>query len=46
LLDVDMLNVVFVLLLTTAILGPVLTERFAPAMLPELAPPRRLKTAS
>ncbi len=46
LLDVDMLNVVFVLLLTTAILGPVLTERFAPAMLPEVAPPRRLKTAS
>jgi Kef-type K+ transport system membrane component KefB len=46
LLDVDMLNVVFVLLVTTAILGPVLTERFAPAMLPEVAPPRRLKTAS
>jgi Kef-type K+ transport system membrane component KefB len=46
LLDVDMLNVVFVLLLVTAILGPVLTERFAPEMLPEVAPPRRLKTAS
>jgi Na+:H+ antiporter len=46
LLDSDMLNVVFVLLLVTAILGPVLTERFAPAMLPEVAPPRRLKTAS
>src|SRR6476646_4500004 len=46
LLDVDMLNVVFVLLLTTAILGPVLTERFAPGMLPELAPSRRLPRAS
>jgi len=44
LLDVDMLNVVFVLLVVTAILGPVLTERFAPAMLPEVT--RRLKTAS
>jgi Na+:H+ antiporter len=46
LLAIDMLNVVFVLLLVTAILGPVLTERFAPQMLPEVAPPRRLKTAS
>ena len=46
LLDVNMLNVVFVLLLVTAILGPVLTERFAPEMLSEAAPPRRLKTAS
>jgi Na+:H+ antiporter len=46
LLDVGMLNVVFVLLLVTAIVGPVLTERFAPEMLPEVAPPRRLKTAS
>jgi Kef-type K+ transport system membrane component KefB len=46
LLDVDMLNVVFVLLVTTAILGPVLTERFAPALLSDVAPPRRLKTAS
>ena len=46
LLDVSMLNVVFVLLLVTAILGPILTERFAPEMLPEVAPPRRLKTAS
>lgn len=33
LLDARMLNVVFVLMLTTAILGPVLTERFAPRML-------------
>jgi Kef-type K+ transport system membrane component KefB len=33
LLDRSMLNVVFVLMLTTSILGPVLTERFAPRML-------------
>ena len=46
LLDVHMLNVVFVLLLVTAILGPVLTERFAPGMLPEVARARRLKPAS
>jgi Kef-type K+ transport system membrane component KefB len=46
LLDLDMLNVVFVLLVVTAIAGPVLTERFAPEMLLEVAPPRRLKTAS
>ena len=30
LLDVKMLNMVLVLMLTTAVLGPVLTERFAP----------------
>jgi Na+:H+ antiporter len=46
LLGVEMLNVVFVLLLVTAILGPVLTERFAPGMLTEVAPPRRLRPAS
>src|SRR5215831_19411472 len=46
LLDANMLNVVFVLLLVTAILGPVLTERFAPEMRSEAVPPRRLKTAS
>lgn len=46
LLDVHMLNVVFVLLLVTAILGPVLTERFAPAMRPEVASRQRLKPAS
>jgi Kef-type K+ transport system membrane component KefB len=45
LIDTDMLNVVFVLMLTTSILGPVLTERFAPGMLQE-ASPQRLKTAS
>jgi Kef-type K+ transport system membrane component KefB len=32
LLDVRMLNVVFVLVLVTAILGPLLTERFAPRL--------------
>ncbi|HEY2117605.1 MAG TPA: cation:proton antiporter [Candidatus Acidoferrum sp.] len=39
LLDVKMMNVVLVLMFTTAILGPVLTERFAPQMLPELSAP-------
>ena len=34
LLDGRMLNVVLVLMLTTSILGPVLTEKFAPRMLP------------
>ena len=34
LVDGRLLNVVLVLMLTTAILGPVLTERFAPRMLP------------
>lgn len=46
LLNAEMLNVVFVLLLTTAVLGPILTERFAPAMLPEVLRPKRLKSAS
>jgi len=35
LLDSKMLNTVLVLLVTTCILGPVLTERFATEMLPE-----------
>jgi Kef-type K+ transport system membrane component KefB len=35
LVDGRLLNVVLVLMLTTAILGPVLTEHFAPRMLPE-----------
>ena len=34
LVDGRLLNVVLVLMLTTSILGPVLTERFAPRMLP------------
>jgi len=38
LIDVSLLNVVLVLMLTTAILGPVLTQRFAPRILPDKAP--------
>jgi len=38
LIDGRLLNVVLVLMLTTAILGPVLTERFAPRMLTDLRP--------
>ena len=38
LVDGRLLNVVLVLMLTTSILGPVLTERFAPRMLPERTP--------
>ena len=34
LIDGRLLNVVLVLMLTTAILGPVLTEHFAPRLLP------------
>jgi len=34
LIDDRVLNAVFVLILTTSILGPVLTQRFAPSMLP------------
>jgi len=37
LIDVRLLNVVLVLMLTRAILGPILTERFAPRMLEEEA---------
>jgi hypothetical protein len=39
LIDERLLNAVLVLMLTTAILGPVLTERFAPRMLKDEAPP-------
>ena len=38
LLDIRVLNVVIVLMLTTAILGPVLTERFATKMIPKNQP--------
>jgi len=38
LVDDRLLNVVLVLMLTTSILGPVLTEHFAPRMLPALRP--------
>jgi Kef-type K+ transport system membrane component KefB len=46
LLDAEMLNVVLVLVLTTSILGPILTDRFAPALLPEASTPARLRPAS
>jgi Kef-type K+ transport system membrane component KefB len=39
LIDLSMLNVVLVLMLTTAILGPVLTERLVPRMLEDEAAP-------
>jgi len=39
LIDERLLNAVLVLMLTTAILGPVLTECFAPRMLKDEAPP-------
>jgi Kef-type K+ transport system membrane component KefB len=38
LIDGQLLNVVLVLMLTTAILGPVMTAHFAPRMLPEKTP--------
>ena len=38
LIDRELLNVVLVLMLTTSILGPVLTERFAPRLLEHEAP--------
>ena len=41
LIDQRVLNAVLVLMLTTAILGPVLTERFAPRMLADEAKPDR-----
>jgi hypothetical protein len=39
LIDSRLLNVVLVLMLNTSILGPVLTEHFAPRMLEDVAPP-------
>jgi len=44
LVDDRLLNVVLVLVLTTSILGPVLTERFAPHMLPSVSEEPALKT--
>ena len=49
LLDTRMLNVVLVLMLATSILGPVLTERFAPRLVKEeatAAEKDRMKTAA
>jgi Kef-type K+ transport system membrane component KefB len=39
LVDAHLLNAVLVLMLTTSILGPILTERFAPLLLREFAQP-------
>jgi Na+:H+ antiporter len=44
-LDERMLNAVLVLMLVTSILGPVLTERFAPRMLEADARERDISTA-
>jgi len=41
LIDDRLLDAVLVLMLTTSILGPVLTERFAPRLLEGEAPPDR-----
>ena len=43
LLDSRILNAVFVLLITTSILGPVLTERFAPRMFGDPTPTEKAK---
>jgi hypothetical protein len=40
-LDCTTLNAVLVLMLATSILGPVLTEHFAPRMLDETTMPKR-----
>ena len=45
LLDSRLLNVVLVLMVTTSILGPVLTEHFAPRLLKDADPPDRMKAA-
>lgn len=45
LIDDRLLNVVLVLMLTTAILGPVLTAHFAPRMLKGVTPPDQIRAA-
>jgi Na+:H+ antiporter len=45
LVDRTLLSVVLVLVVVTSILGPVLTERFAPRMLKETAPPEQITPA-
>jgi Kef-type K+ transport system membrane component KefB len=45
LIDRQLLNVVLVIMLTTSILGPVFTERFAPRMLLESQPERPVQPA-
>jgi Kef-type K+ transport system membrane component KefB len=42
LVDSQLLNVVLVLMVTTSIIGPVLTEHFAPRLLKEAIPPDRM----
>ena len=46
LIDERLLNAILVLMLTTAILGPVLTERFAPRMVHDQEPPDRRANAT
>jgi hypothetical protein len=45
LVDSRLLNEVLVLMVTTSILGPVLTEHFAPRLLKDAMPTDRMKTA-
>ena len=45
LIDNRLLNTVLVLMVTTSILGPVLTEHFAPRLLKDAIPPDRGKAA-
>lgn len=45
LIDSRLLNVVLVLMLTTSILGPILTEHFAPGLLKDAIPPDRMKAS-
>lgn len=46
LLDVKVMNVVLVLMFTTAILGPVLTEHFAIKLRPGFPPSEQIKQAA
>jgi hypothetical protein len=45
LIDSRLLNVVLVLMLSTSILGPILTEHFAPRLLEDAIPPDRTNAA-
>jgi Kef-type K+ transport system membrane component KefB len=45
LIDGRLLNVVLVLMLTTSILGPILTEHFAPRLFKDAMPPDRMEAA-
>jgi Kef-type K+ transport system membrane component KefB len=46
LLDLRMMNVVLILMFTTAVLGPILTRHFAAQMLPSELTPRSLEAVS